>query len=1329
MSQERFSQIRKWIGAAVLLVGSLLYLLLPVIAMRWAELPFPGFFLDPNLVVNSNGREGWPSSPERQVVGWPDRLVAVNGREVNDPGELQAILAEAQVGDEVALTFARPGNAQAAASRTETLPLIAFEPLDLWRFFWMPYLIGLLIFAIGAWTFIQRPDSEAAQLFIVFAAAAAWVIGGLFDALTTHTFLRFWVAAVCFAGALTAFVAMIFPHEVAFLRKWPLVRFVILLPVVIVAIWAQWWLFLPGDPWAYVVPWRAAFLLDGIGLLLTIGLMAYRGFGSRSPLVREQGQFILLASVAALGPVTFYLLRSFFAPTSLQGSFLVDPSFYLPPILFFPLAIGYTIIRYRLLDINVMLRKAITYGLLTGLLIAIFAGVVALISARLAPVIATDNPILLAVLVLFLTILFNPARERIQAAVDRLFFPGPVEFDALLRSFNRELTTAADIDQVAHALLRHAQMALPNADVQLYLPDSQFASYSGYQNGSGPVLDADSPLIQILKRESGAIYLAEERTWPAELRQHRQAVLELDAAVVVPMISDQRLLGWLALRNNGPNSHFYNQAELSYLNALADQSLIGLERVNVVRRLQERVAEMDLLSHFSQALNFTIAFDDLLELIYTNCQRLLGISDFMVALRNLDTGRIYPAFYLEDDERAREREGAHQVVEDPNILEVINTGQILLTEDTAGRSVIIAPLNAGANTLGALQTFYRQPGRRFRDRQQQLLSVFADRTATALDRWQANQQLERRAQQLEALNEVTRSLTATLDLDELLDLILDKAMDLLDTEAGTFMLVVESTGELEFRVARGPASGDLVGTRLPIGTGLAGTVAQTGRPILVNDVQSDRRWFSGVDASTEFVTHSILTVPLLRYREVLGVLQVINKRNGAPFDVDDQTLLTAFAGQAVVALENARLLLQTDEALQERVSELSLLQQLDRDLNTTLELEPVLNLTLDWVLRTCGGTAGAIVLVDDQERLKIITTRGYDESFAPESVDSDTIWNGLAGRVIHTGKPHVTGNVHHETNYIAAAFDTRSQLTIPIVHKQRVIGAIVIESSEPNAFDPYEAETAIRVADHAAVAIANAILYQQVIQANNAKSEFVSMVSHELKTPMTSVRGYTDLLLGGVTGELTDKQRMFLETISANVRRMGTLIQDLTDISRIETGHLRISPAPIFFANVVSETLQVTQALADEKRIKVHLELPVDLPPVMGDQERLVQVLTNLLSNACKYSPPESDIYLTVQNETMAGENGSANGPAQRPVLLCSVRDTGYGISEADQANLFTKFFRSGDSNIRQSPGTGLGLSITKGIVELHGGRIWFESQLGQGTTFHFTVPQVGDGS
>jgi len=217
------------------------------------------------------------------------------------------------------------------------------------------------------------------------------------------------------------------------------------------------------------------------------------------------------------------------------------------------------------------------------------------------------------------------------------------------------------------------------------------------------------------------------------------------------------------------------------------------------------------------------------------------------------------------------------------------------------------------------------------------------------------------------------------------------------------------------------------------------------------------------------------------------------------------------------------------------------------------------------------------------------------------------------------------------------------------------------------------------------------------------------------------MRGYTDLLLSGMTGDLSDQQKGFLETIAANIRRMSQQIQDLTDISRIETGQLRVETSPTAFTNIVSDTLQTIRGPYDEKEIELHLDMPTDLPMVMADNGRLVQVLTNLLSNACKYSPEKTNVYVNIYVDKMVLEEEQS--PA--PVVICAVKDNGYGISEEDQAQLFTKFFRAEDPNIRKATGTGLGLSITKGIVELHGGQMWVESELTKGTTFSFAIPQA----
>jgi signal transduction histidine kinase len=164
-----------------------------------------------------------------------------------------------------------------------------------------------------------------------------------------------------------------------------------------------------------------------------------------------------------------------------------------------------------------------------------------------------------------------------------------------------------------------------------------------------------------------------------------------------------------------------------------------------------------------------------------------------------------------------------------------------------------------------------------------------------------------------------------------------------------------------------------------------------------------------------------------------------------------------------------------------------------------------------------------------------------------------------------------------------------------------------------------------------------------------------------------------------------------------------------------------VETSPTAFTNIVSETLQTIRGPFAEKEIELHLDMPPDLPLVMADNGRLVQVLTNLLSNAYKYSPEKTDVYVNIYADKMSLENDRP----PKPVVICTVKDNGYGISEEDQAKLFTKFFRAEDPNIRKATGTGLGLSITKGIVELHQGKMWVESELNKGTTFSFAIPQT----
>jgi signal transduction histidine kinase len=223
------------------------------------------------------------------------------------------------------------------------------------------------------------------------------------------------------------------------------------------------------------------------------------------------------------------------------------------------------------------------------------------------------------------------------------------------------------------------------------------------------------------------------------------------------------------------------------------------------------------------------------------------------------------------------------------------------------------------------------------------------------------------------------------------------------------------------------------------------------------------------------------------------------------------------------------------------------------------------------------------------------------------------------------------------------------------------------------------------------------------------KSEFLSMAAHELRTPMTSIKGYSDMLLMGLAGECDERQKQFLDTIKGNVDRVLDMVNEFSEISHLESGALKLDAKPLHMDDLVSEVVVSLRPQIEAKEINLTVEVPPDSPEVWGDRTRVIQILTNLVTNAYKYTPDGGRIAITAQ--------------WIEDSMQVDVADTGIGIAPQDQEKLFTRFFRADHPGVRRVAGTGLGLSITKSIVEMHGGRIWVKSQLGEGSTFSFTLP------
>ncbi|MCK5318820.1 MAG: HAMP domain-containing histidine kinase, partial [Anaerolineales bacterium] len=249
------------------------------------------------------------------------------------------------------------------------------------------------------------------------------------------------------------------------------------------------------------------------------------------------------------------------------------------------------------------------------------------------------------------------------------------------------------------------------------------------------------------------------------------------------------------------------------------------------------------------------------------------------------------------------------------------------------------------------------------------------------------------------------------------------------------------------------------------------------------------------------------------------------------------------------------------------------------------------------------------------------------------------------------------------------------------------------------------------IAERAALAIENTRLFDAARAADDAKSQFISIVTHELKIPMTSIRGYADLIKQGTVGPVTDQQMEFLDTIRSNVDRMANLVSDISDISRIETGRLTIDLAAIPIADYINEIAAGFRPQFDAKKQSIKFSIEDSLPMVQADRNRLAQILTNLLSNANKYTPEGGSIAITA--------SFSDN------FVRTEIRDTGIGLSDEDQARLFTQFFRSEEPAVRNEVGWGLGLHVTHRLVKLMGGEIGVQSEPGEGSTFWFTLPAI----
>ena len=565
--------------------------------------------------------------------------------------------------------------------------------------------------------------------------------------------------------------------------------------------------------------------------------------------------------------------------------------------------------------------------------------------------------------------------------------------------------------------------------------------------------------------------------------------------------------------------------------------------------------------------------------------------------------------------------------------------------------------------------------------EERLKSVEGVLEQLAAERLQTSQQ-----GRLAKLYEVSRAIGGSLDLQTVLNQVMDAIIALTQAERG-FLLIQDDDGNLTIPVRRNFDQETIGVDAVSISRTVTNRVLESDQAIITTNAQEDPR-FSDQASIVAHALRSIMASPLRVRGKVIGVVYVDNRVRTNLFSEQDLELLETFAAQAAVAIDNARLFSATDQALNARVEELTMLQRMDRQLNETLDLNNALRVTLEWSSRVCQAQSANLGLLDAESgALHILAHSGAADDFTADSNAP------LMQQVITSQAPIVHHNADH------------SIFLVPIRRSGRVIGVIAMTAERANAFSADQQALVVRMADRAAIAIENARLYDAVRAANNAKSEFVGLVAHELKVPMTSISGYADLI--PMAGSINEKQAAFLATIKNAVQRMKILVSDLNDISRIETGNLRVERSEVSVSEVLSAVHESIATEIAQRNHTLSIDIDPNLPAVRADRDRLIQVLLNLASNAYKYTPDGGTLRLAAKRQ--GGQ------------ITFLVADSGVGMSAEQVAKLGTKFWRA-DNGLGQ-PGTGLGFAITRNLIALMGGTFDIQSAPQQGTTVTFTLP------
>lgn len=838
-------------------------------------------------------------------------------------------------------------------------------------------------------------------------------------------------------------------------------------------------------------------------------------------------------------------------------------------------------------------------------------------------------------------------------------------------------------------------------------------------------------------------------------------------SLFVPLVAGSEVRGYVSLQNMDKENAF-SDSDVRLLETLSNSMSVALENARLfdetnrlLKETEQRTAELAVINSVQEGLAHELDMQGIYNMVGDRLCELFPDSQTLV-IRTFDheTG-------IEHWHYAKEK-GIRQYVE-PRPLNW-NSRQLILTKKpldieenyvetslkhggsgvTAGqppKSALFVPMMVGDVVRGSVSLQNVDKENAFGESDVRLLTTLTNSMSVALENArlfdETNRLLketEQRTAELAVINSVQEGLVREMDIQAIYEIVGNRICDLFDIQTVLIRTFDHKTGNEHWRYAIEKGERHYSEPRPIIWANKQ--IIKTKKALLINkDYLETAKKYGGSGVSMGQPPKSAVFVPMLVGDVVKGSVSLQNVDREDAFSEPDLRLLTTLTNSMSVALENARLFDETTHLLSEakqRATELSTVNNISKALASQLNTDELIQFVGDQMKQLFNANIVYLALLNQKTG---VINFAYQYG---EVMPSRLIGDGLTSNIILTGEALlINKDIQERTEEMGIqqmGLPAASYLGVPIPVGDDIVGVLSVQSTEQeNRFNEDDQRLLSTIAASVGVALNNATLFEDVKQAkmeaeaaskaaekaNDAKSAFLSTVSHELRTPLTSVLGFAKIIRKRLdekifptvdrTDPKTDKVvNQIVENLGVVIsegERLTHLINDVLDLAKIEAGKMEWNVEDVSLSEVAERAISATASLFNQKSLKLEKQIEVDLPPIAGDRDKLIQVIINLISNAVKFTDKGSVLCKVYRD---GGE------------LIVGITDTGIGIAAEDYAAVFEQFKQVGGDTLTDKPkGTGLGLPICKEIVEHHGGRIWLESKPGEGSTFSFALPII----